>query len=61
MAEVTVSPKNRIRIPRAAVIVEREETAIVPPRPQSWTDALRGLAPDSYPAGYLNDERDSWE
>jgi AbrB family looped-hinge helix DNA binding protein len=73
MTEVTVSSKNQIVVPREArealgvkpgdklVVVARGNSVIILPRPKSWTKALRGLATERYPEGYLDKERDSWD
>jgi len=73
MAEVTLSSRNQIVVPREArealgvhagdklLITVRGKTVVILPRPVSWTRALRGLAKEPYPDGYLKKERDSWE
>ena len=73
MAEVTLSSKNQIVIPREArealgvsagdklLVVVRGNTVIVIPRPKSWTDVITGIAEGLYPADYLATERASWE
>jgi len=73
MSEATLSSKNQIVVPREArealgvhpgdklLVVVRGNTVIILPRPRSWTKTLRGLAKASYPEGYLNKERDSWD
>ena len=72
MAEVTLSSKNQIVVPREArealgahagaklLVVVRGNAVIILPRPRSWTKALRGLANPAYPDGYLSEERASW-
>ena len=72
MAEVTLSSKNRIVVPseaRAALgvragdkllVVVRGTSVVLLPGSSSWTEALRGLAGERYPEGYLEQERDSW-
>ena len=73
MAEATLSSKNQIVVPREArealgvhpgdklLVVVRGNTVVILPRPLSWTKALRGLANEPYPQGYLNEERGSWD
>jgi AbrB family looped-hinge helix DNA binding protein len=73
MAEATLSSKNQIVIPREArealgvragdrlLVVVRGNTVVILPRPRSWSRALRGLAKERYPEGYLNRERASWD
>jgi len=73
MAEVTLSSKNQIVVPREArealgvqagaklLVIARGNTVIILPRPRSWTKALRGLANPAYPEGYRNEERASWD
>jgi len=73
MAEVTLSSRSQIVIPREArealgvqagdklLIVARGKAVVILPRPASWTKTLRGLATEPYPDGYLKTERDSWE
>jgi len=73
MAEATLSSRNRIVVPRDArealgvhpgdklLIVVRGNTVTILPKPRSWTEALRGLANQPYPEGYLDEERDSWD
>jgi len=73
MAEVTLSSRNQIVVPREArealrvhpgdklLIVVRGNTVVILPRPRSWTKALRGLANEPYSESYLNEERDSWD
>ena len=73
MVEATLSSKNQIVVPREArealgvqpgdklLIVVRDKTVIIVPRPRSWSKALRGLANQPYPEGYLDQERASWD
>ena len=73
MAEATLSSKNQIVVPREArealgvkpgdklLLVVRGETVVILPRPRSWTGALRGLAKEAYPEGYVDRERASWD
>lgn len=73
MAEVTVSSKNQIVIPREVreklgvkpgdklIVVVHDGEVIVMQKPKSYPAAIRGLARGRYPAGYLEKERDSWD
>ena len=72
MAEVTLSTKNQIVVPREArqalrtrpgdklLVVTRGETVIVLRKPKKYTDAIRGMGASVYPPGYLPGERESW-
>ena len=73
MAEVTISTKNQIVIPREArealgvkpgdrlLVVVRGDRVVVLQKPKSHHAAIRGLAPGLYSRGYLQKERQSWE
>ncbi|HEY3826575.1 MAG TPA: AbrB/MazE/SpoVT family DNA-binding domain-containing protein [Bryobacteraceae bacterium] len=73
MSEATLSSKNQIVVPREArealgahpgdklLVVVRGNTVVILPRPRSWSKALRGLAGQRYPVGYLNRERAGWD
>jgi len=73
MAEVTISSKNQIVIPREArealgvkpgdklLVVVRGNRVIVLQRPKSHHAAIRGLAPGLYSRDYLQKERQSWD
>jgi len=73
MADVTLSAKNQIVIPREArealqvkpgdklAVVVRGERVIILQKPRSPHAAIRGLARGTYPRGYLEMERQSWE
>jgi AbrB family looped-hinge helix DNA binding protein len=73
MAEVTLSSKNQIVIPREArerlglkpgdklLVVVQGDVLIVRPQPESFEHALRGIARGVYPPGYLEKERQSWD
>jgi AbrB family looped-hinge helix DNA binding protein len=73
MAEVTISTKNQIVIPREArealgvksgdrlLVVVRGNRVIVLQKPESHHAAIRGLAPGLYSRGYLQKERQSWD
>jgi AbrB family looped-hinge helix DNA binding protein len=72
MAEVTISSKNQIVIPREAraalrlkagdkiLIVSREDRILILQKPKSHRAALRGLGRDVYPSRYIRKERQSW-
>ena len=69
--EVKVSSKNQIVIPREArealgakagsrlLVVVRNGTVILTPKPKDYAKALRGLG-KSFPSEYLKKERNSW-
>ena len=73
MAEVTVSSKNQIVIPRDArralrlkpgdkvLVVVRGDRAVLFRKPKSYRAALASLGPGVYPADYLQKERDDWK
>ena len=73
MAEVTLSAKNQIVIPKEArealrlkpgdklLVVVRGDSVIILQKPKSHHAAIRGIAPGVYPAGYLQKERESWD
>jgi AbrB family looped-hinge helix DNA binding protein len=73
MAEVTISSKNQIVIPREVreklglkagdklVLVAHGDRMIVMQKPKSYPDAIRGMGRGIYPADYLEKERDSWD
>ena len=73
MAEVTVSTKNQIVIPREArealgvkpgdriLVIVRGSRVIALQKPRSYHAAIRGLAPGLYSRGYLQKERQSWD
>jgi AbrB family looped-hinge helix DNA binding protein len=73
MAEVTISSKNQIVIPREVreklgvkagdklLVVVHDGRIIVMQKPKSYPDAIRGLARGVHPADYLEKERDSWD
>jgi AbrB family looped-hinge helix DNA binding protein len=72
MSEVKVSTKNQIVIPREArgllgikagsrlLVVVRNGTVILMPKPKDYAKALRGLAKQPYAKNYLEGERNSW-
>jgi AbrB family looped-hinge helix DNA binding protein len=73
MNEATLSTKNQIVIPREArealgvkagdklLVVVRGDKVIVLEKPKAYNAAIRGLGRDTYPAGYLQKEREGWE
>lgn len=73
MATVKLSSKNQIVIPREArealglkagdkiEIVVRDRTLLLFPKPKSYEAAIRGLARELYPEGYIERERSSWD
>ena len=73
MAEVTLSAKNQIVIPREArealgvkagdklLVVVRGDKVIVLEKPKSYQSAIRGLGRGVYPVGYLQKEREGWD
>ena len=73
MAEVTISSKNQIEIPREArealgvkagdkvVFVVRGGKVLMLERPKSYEAAIRGMGRGLYPKDYLDKERQSWE
>ena len=73
MAEVTLSAKNQIVIPREArealgvkagdklLVVTQGDGVIVLKRPKAYYKAIRGIAKDLYPDSYLDKERADWK
>jgi AbrB family looped-hinge helix DNA binding protein len=73
MAQVTLSSKNQIVIPREArealrvkagdqlLVVVRGETVIVLEKPKAHHTAIRGLGDGVYSSGHLAKERKSWD
>jgi AbrB family looped-hinge helix DNA binding protein len=73
MAEVTLSTKNQIVIPREArkalhvkpgdklVVVVRGTRVIVLQKPESHHAAVRGIGRGVYPPDYNRKERRSWD
>jgi AbrB family looped-hinge helix DNA binding protein len=73
MAEATLSSKNQIVVPREArealgvssgdriLIVVRNSTVILLPKPANHAAAIRGIAQGTYPRGYIQKERESWK
>jgi len=72
MADVTMSSKNQIVVPREARealhlkpgsklrVVVRGDVAILFPAPGKYSEATAGLAAGLYPATYLAREREGW-
>lgn len=72
MAEVTLSRRNQVVIPKEArealglkpgdklLVVVSWEKVIVLQKPKSYRSAIQGLGRDVYPNDYLNKERQSW-
>ena len=72
MAEVTISARNQIVIPREIrealqlkpgdklLVVVHDDRMLVLEKPKSPREALRGLGRGLYPKDYLKKERDSW-
>ena len=72
MAEVTVSSKNQIVVPREArealgvkpgvklQVVVRGDTVILFRKPKSAARALAGVGRGLYPPQYLDQERKTW-
>ena len=73
MAEVTLSAKNQIVIPREArqalgvkpgdklLVVAKGDGVIVLKRPKAYHKAIRGIAKRLYPGNYLEKERAGWK
>ena len=73
MAEVKLSSKNQIVVPREAthalglkagvklLVVVRGDTVILRRKPKSYSAALAGAGRGLYTPGYLGKERASWE
>jgi len=72
MAEVTISTKNQIVVPREArdvlglrsgdklLAVVRGRTVILMKKPKSYASELHDLGDKMYGDGYLEQERKSW-
>lgn len=72
MAEVTLSSRNQIIIPREArdalglkpgdkiLVVALGQTLILWRKPNSYSAAIRGLSLKPYPKDYVKKERQSW-
>jgi AbrB family looped-hinge helix DNA binding protein len=73
MSEATLSSKNQIVIPRQArealrlkagdklLVIVRGDQVIVLQKPKAHHSAIRGLLGGTYPDGYLQEERESWD
>jgi AbrB family looped-hinge helix DNA binding protein len=72
MAEVKLSSKNQIVVPREVraalrlkagdrlLLVVRDDTAILLAKPKKHSRALLGIGKGTYPPDYLSQERESW-
>lgn len=72
MAEVKLSSKNQIVIPREVraafrlkpgdrpLLVVRGDTAILLPKPKKYSRAVVGMGKGVHPSDYLEQERESW-
>jgi AbrB family looped-hinge helix DNA binding protein len=72
MATTTLSSKNQIVIPREArealrlkpgdqiLVVVRGRRVILLQKPESYSAAIRGLAPNLYGKHHVKKERESW-
>ena len=49
------------RVAGDKLLVVRGQSVITLRRPRSFAKALRGLAKQAYPEGYLSQERASWD
>ena len=73
MAEVTLSTKNQVVIPREArkalgvkpgdkiLFVVRSGKVLLLQKPKSYRAAIRGIGKGLYSKNYLQKERQSWE
>ena len=73
MAEVTLSTKNQIVIPREArealglkpgdklLVVVSGNKVLVLQRPKSYHVAIRGLGRGLFPKNHVHQERESWK
>jgi AbrB family looped-hinge helix DNA binding protein len=73
MADVVLSSKNQIVIPREArkalglkpgeqlLVVPHGKCLIILKKPKSYADALTGLGSGLYSDDYLKRERESWD
>ena len=73
MAEVTISSKNQIVIPKEArdalgvkagdklIVTVSDRKVMTIERPEQHRNALRGMMKGVYPRDYLKRERDSWD
>ena len=67
-----LSSKNQIVIPKEArtamrvrggdelLVVVKGDVTVVMPHPKRYTQALRGIGKQAFPAGHLKRERRSW-
>ena len=73
MAEATLSSKNQIVVPREArealgissgdriLIVVRNSTVILLPKPPNYAAAIRGIGRGTYYRKHVQKERESWD
>jgi AbrB family looped-hinge helix DNA binding protein len=73
MAEATLSSKNQIVVPREArealgisagdriLVVVRNSTVILLPKPRNYPAAIRGIGRRIYPRKHVQKERGSWD
>jgi AbrB family looped-hinge helix DNA binding protein len=73
MNEVKLSSKNQIVVPREArealgakpgtrlLVVVRNATVTLIPKPKDHAKAIRGLSKKRYPKDYLKTERAAWK
>jgi len=73
MAQVTLSTKNQIVVPREArealgirpgqkiMVVVRGNAVILMPKPDSHQSAIRGLSRGAFSSDHLERERQSWD
>lgn len=69
MYEAKLSSKNQIVIPReartaldvkAGLVVVRNGTVVLVPKPKKYSRSLKGISKGLYPPDYLKKERGSW-
>jgi AbrB family looped-hinge helix DNA binding protein len=73
MPQAKLSSKNQIVIPREArtalgvrpgdeiLVVVRNSSVILLPKPKDHARAIRGMAKGLYPPGYLEREKKGWQ
>ncbi len=73
MAEVKLSSKNQMVVPREArkalklkagdklLVVVRGDVLLITRQPRSFAKRIQGMAKGLYPPDYLERERKSWE
>ncbi len=72
MHEAKLSSKNQVVIPKPArqalglkagdrlLMVVRNDTVILLRKPKKYSQATAGIASNTYPRGYLEEERSGW-